>query len=298
MKIAIASLFAASVAARRVEENAYNDAQEYDETSFLKNYEQVFMKCVPNVQVANENGGYDYNAVVYRMCPSGNACNKGKACDSGYGDYVVGLQQYVRQFFDQFDDDQNNNGQQDDGEAYDFGEFGECREINVEANGDDGNQVQYFMGPACTEDGDVRMALFVDEYCRPEYEADVKLEDLIGIEMPYENGGLMDGGDECKAYYCYAANENNEYELNRFCEELYMNSAYKCEQEMEFVSAVNGMNNNGCEVVSEMMPASKGGNGGKIFLIILLVAAVVGVAVYFVMQQRKKKQGTSEGLMM
>lgn len=296
MKLSLAALLAVTVTAapRRLDQN--QEAEEYDETSFLKNYEQVFLKCIPNMKVMDEDGNYDYNAVVYRMCPSGSACDNGKVCSSGHGDYVVGLQEYVRGFFDQFEDEQDDNQQNQEEEAYDFGDFGECREINVEANDDgNGNQVQYFMGPACTSDGDVRMALYTDEYCRPEYEADVKLEDLIGIEMPYENGGLMDD-DECNAYYCNAMNDNGEYELNRFCEELYMNSAYKCESSMEYVSAVNGMNTNGCEAIAEMMPVTKSKNGGKIFLIILLVAAVVGVAVYFVMNQKKK--GTSEGLMM
>jgi len=299
MKIVLASLFAASVSAasRQLDQNANNQAQEYDETSFLLGYEQVFLKCIPGMEVQNQQGEVEYNAVVYRMCPSGQACSsKGKVCSEGYGDYVVGLQQYVKQFFDQFDDDQNNNGQQDDGEAYDFGEYGECREINVENNQDDGEQVQYFMGPACTDSGDVRMALFTDQYCRPAYESDVKLEDLIGIEMPYSSGGLMDD-EECKAYYCAVTNDNGEQELNRFCEELYANSAFKCEEKMEYVSAVNGMNTAGCEIVSELMPASKGGKGGKIFLIIVLIAAVAGAAAFFVMQH-KKKSGASEGLMM
>ena len=294
MKLSLAALLAVTVAAapRRLDQ----EAEEYDETSFLKNYEQVFLKCIPGVKSVNEQGEYDYNTVVYRMCPTGSACNNGKVCTEGAGTYAVGLQEYVRGFFDQFEDEED--GYQDE-DAYDFGELGECREINVEANddGNNGQEVQYFMGPACTEDGDVRMALFKnDEYCRPEYEAEEKLEDLIGIEMPYENGGLMDD-DECSAYYCNAMNDNGEYELNRFCEELYMNSAYKCETDMVYVSAVNGMNTRGCEAIEEMMPASKGGNGGKIFLIILLVAAVVGVAVYFVMSQ-KKKSASSEGLMM
>lgn len=304
MKIAIAALFASAVSARQLDQNNYNQqAEEYDETSFLKNYEQVFLKCVPNQKVMSEDGTYDYNAVVYRMCPTGEACSsKGKVCDSGYGDYVVGLQTYVQQFFDQFDDEQDNYNNQNQNNGYDFGEYGQCRELNIEANDDGNNQnngqeVQYFMGPACTEDGDVRMALFTDQYCRPDYEAEVSLEDLIGVEMPYQNGGLMDD-DECKAYYCWAANDNGEYELNRFCEELYANSAYKCEEKMEYVSAVNGMNTNGCETVSQLMPQSTGGGGAKIFLIILLVAAVVGVAVYFVMQQKKKQSGASEGLMM
>lgn len=296
MKLSLAALLAVTVAARprRLDQN--QQAEEYDETSFLKNYEQVFLKCIPNMKVMNEEGEYDYNTVVYRMCPSGTACDsKGNVCTEGAGTYAVGLQEYVRGFFDQFEDEEDGYQQED---AYDFGELGECREINVEAN-DDGNnngqQVQYFMGPACTDDGDVRMALFTDEYCRPEYEAEVKLEDLIGIEMPYENGGLMDD-DKCSAYYCNAMNDNGEYELNRFCEELYANSAYKCEEDMAYVSAVNGMNTRGCDAISEMMPQSSKGKGGTIFLIILLVAAVVGVAVYFIMSQKKKQ--TSEGLMM
>ena len=295
MKFALATLFAAVASARKLEQNGYNQAQEYDETSFLKNYEQVFLKCIPNMKVMNEQGEADYNAVVYRMCPTGTACENGKVCKEGHGDYVIGLQEYVRNFFDQFDDDQNNNGQVDDQEAYDFGEFGECREINVENDDENGQNVQYFMGPACTDDGDVRMALFTDQYCRPEYESQVSLEDLIGVQMPYQNGGLMDD-DSCKAYYCYALNDNGAYELNQFCEELYMNSAYKCESGMEFVSAVNGMNEYGCETIAELLPKSSG-SGGKVFLIVILVVAVVGVAGYFVMQQ-KKKQGASEGLMM
>jgi hypothetical protein len=296
MKLVIASLFVASAAAsRKLEQNGYDEAQEYDETSFLKNYEQVFLKCVPNTKIMSEDGSYDYNAVAYRMCPTGDACTNGKVCSSGGGDYVVGLQTYVQAFFEQFDAENENDGENGD-DAFDFGEFGECRELNIEAN-DDGNanQVQYYIGPACTEDGDIKMALFTDQYCRPDYESEVSMQDLIGIALPYENGGLMDD-DECKAYYCWAQNENYEYELNDFCEQLYTNSAYMCEEDMEFVSAVNGQNSAGCEIIKEMIPAAKG-SGGAVFLVVILIVAVAGVAGYFVMQ-KKKTSGTSEGLMM
>ena len=157
--------------------------------------------------------------------------------------------------------------------------------------------MQYFVGPACTEEGDVRIALYTDQYCRPDYESfDVTFEDLTGFELPYSDGGLMDD-DECKAYYCFGQNDNGEYELNEFCMDIYENTPVKCEEKMETFSYY-GQDVSGCEYISALMPEEKS-SGAWWFLFALLIAAIAGFGIWYFLNQKKKQSSVnSDGLMM
>jgi len=286
-----------------------NDQQQYDvdEYEFLQNYEQIYVTCDAEMSVMNQEGEYEYGAVVTRFCPTGATCDTDgtKKCEGGYGDYVVGIETYMQQFLEQFErgqeDNQNNNQNNgDDGFEFNFGEFGECRQFEVEQNENDGNQdgydqaqAQYYIGPKC-DGGNIRIALFTDEDCTAE-SYDVSFEDLTGVALPWSTSIIED--DDCKPYYCYGANENGEYEYNEFCTTMYEQANLKCETDMETFSPY-GKSEGGCETIAAMLPVSSSGGNAGVFIIILIVAAVVGFGIWYFLQQKKKTAASQEGLMM
>ncbi|KAL7565804.1 hypothetical protein ACA910_015582 [Epithemia clementina (nom. ined.)] len=275
-----------------------------DDYEFLQSYEQVYVSCNADTQVANADGTTEYGAVVYRLCPSGTACSeKGGVCKSGYGDYVVGMQTYMERFMQQFKRSQEQNGDNANGNDGQFNmeEFGECGQLNVEAaDADDANQVTYFVGPMC-DNGDIRLALFASydgdaNACIPANESkDVSFYDLTGVELPWSTSLMED--DKCKAYYCYGYNDNNEAEYNEFCTALYENAYMKCEANMATYSP-NGQVVTNCEEISAMLPSSRKKGGAGWFIFALLVAAVAGFGVWYFLQQKKKSAVSQEGLMM
>ena len=312
-----------AVLGRRLQDGNQNnqgdDAAEEDEFQFLQNYEQVYMTCDPNKMVYNqEDGNYEVGAVVYRLCPSGTACDDNeRACASGYGDYVVGLQTYMEGFMNQFKREQEEynqyNGGNNQDEEFNMEEFGQCGKFEVQANDDqnnqqefdeNGNELSYFIGPLCTEGGDIRLALFYgpdngedgETACQPDYEtAEGTFYELTGFNLPWSSS-IMDD-QKCKAYYCSAVNDNGEYEINEFCQQLFENSQMKCEEQMEYYSPYGQMVAD-CEEVEAMIPSYGSGNGAGWFVFLLLVACVVGFGVWYFMQQKKKSAVNQEGLMM
>eukprot|EP00339_Tiarina_fusa_P002600 CAMPEP_0117026114 /NCGR_PEP_ID=MMETSP0472-20121206/19220_1 /TAXON_ID=693140 ORGANISM="Tiarina fusus, Strain LIS" /NCGR_SAMPLE_ID=MMETSP0472 /ASSEMBLY_ACC=CAM_ASM_000603 /LENGTH=297 /DNA_ID=CAMNT_0004733011 /DNA_START=101 /DNA_END=994 /DNA_ORIENTATION=+ len=277
-------------AARRVEEG--DDAAEEDEFAYLGNYNLKMVSCKAGETVINaENGDYEYGAAVLRLCPSSSGCDSTEVtgCDSGYGDIVVSLATFVDAYFE----DQRDNMNWDDN--FDGDKYAQCDQYDVEDQGDDGQENQYanyafYIGPACTEEGDdIRLALFEDEVCT--YESAVAFEDISnGWSLPYSSGGLV--STSCSD--CMEINDDGEYQLREMCQNVYEAAASKCETNMEYVSYY-GANEQGCEYISEMLPAKRGGSAGKVFGWIIFVLLIAGVAGY-VMWWRKKKSGASDGL--
>jgi hypothetical protein len=264
-------------AARRVEENG-DDAAEEDEYSYLTQYTLKMIGCKSGETVVDaETGEYEYNAAVFRLCPTETCDDENeRGCGAGYGDFVVGLNTYVDAFFE----DQRDNMNWDD--QFQVDKYAECSEYEVENDGDDANNpyanYQFFIGPTCAEDGlDVKLAVFSDDTCTTESE--VAFEDLSnGWALPYSTGGIV--STECTD--CLAYNDNGEYELREMCQELYESAASKCETEMEYYSYY-GQNVQGCEYITEVMPALTGGGGaGKVFGWLVFICLVGGLAGYIV----------------
>ena len=283
----------------------YEENQE-QEFAYLMGYESVYMTCDGSKVVQPADGGeVEYGAVVMRLCPKDSTCNSGKAkCSEGYGDYVIGIQTYMENFLEQFQRKQENQQQYQNQQAYDgqveidYAQLGDCREFNFEnqnadQDGYDGQeQIQYYTGPIC-EDGDIKIALFTDQYCKTK--STVSFEDLAGIPLPWSDGIMTD--EDCDAYMCYGADENGNYEYNEFCTDVIAAATLKCEEKMETVGPY-GAQNSGCDSISAMLPrgANGGGNAGLI-IIILLIVAVVGAGAWYFMQ-KKKSAASQEGLMM
>jgi hypothetical protein len=274
-------------ASRRLDGNQ----QEEEEYGYLAKYNLKMVSCSPDTTVIDpETGDYEYSAVVFRLCPTESGCDSdtAKGCGAGYGDYVVGMNTFVNAFFE----DQRDNMNWDD--QFKVDEYAECREYEIEADedGDDGNQVQYFIGPTCAESGnDIALAVFEDEGCATKSET--AFETLSnGWTLPYEDGGLI----SVQCLDCIQYNDDGAYELREMCQQLYESTAYKCETNMEYYSYY-GQNTQGCEQTAALMPITKkSGNGGKVFGWIIFMLVVAGLVGY-VMWWRKKKAGGSDGIM-
>lgn len=276
--------------ARRVEDAE----QEEEEFSFLGNYNVKVVGCKRELEqpIMNEEGEYEYSAVLLRLCPSGEGgCDSSisEGCSSGYGDMLVGVSTFVEAYFEDQEDDEDEDGD----DAFEVDKFAKCEEYNPDENADDANQgawenYQFYVGPTCSDDGlDLKLELFTDEYCTQVSETTF---DTIsnGWSLPYSTGGLV--STNCNS--CSEYNDDGEVEIKEMCQKSYENAALKCEEGMESYSYY-GQNIQGCETIAEMFPAAKGGNGGKIFGWIVLAVCVAGLGGY-VMWWRKRKATSIE----
>jgi hypothetical protein len=273
--------------ARKLEENQ----QQEEDYSFLGNYDAKIVGCKKDLEqpIVNEQGEYEYEAVLVRLCPSEAGCDSSVAggCKGGYGEMLVGLSTFVESYFE----DQRDNMQWDD--MFQVDKFAKCEQYNPDENADDNNKgawenYQFFIGPTCSDDGlGVKLALFTDEACTEV--SDISFETVSnGWTLPYGEGGLVP--TTCNS--CTEYNDNGEVELREMCMQSYQSSPYKCEEGMEYYSYF-GKNTEGCELIAASFPVKKSGNGGKVFGWIVLACVVVGLVGY-IAWWRKKKASTSE----
>jgi len=277
--------------ARKLDENA----EEEDENAYLTKYNLKFVGCDSSTQMVDqEDGEVKYGAAMLRLCPSDDSCDSGSVggCKEGYGDFVVSIEDFVDAYFE----DQADNMQWDDG--FEGDKYAKCEEYEPEVEGDDNpwENYQFFVGAACTADGDdIKLGFFSDETCQTE--SSVAFTDVSnGWTLPYSSGGLVSTSCiDCLEY----DQDQGAYELRDMCTELYQDAPMKCETNMEYYSYM-GKQESSCEAIEEMLPkaAKPGGNAGKIFMWIVFVLLIVGVAGY-VMWWRKKKQasGASDGML-
>jgi len=124
---------------------------EMDEESmyFLNNYSIKLLSCIQGEQVVNyENGETESSTVVFRLCPSGSCdADSELGCESGYGDYAVGINTFLDAYMEQQQDNQNYYGNgmisySQYGQEFDAEEYMECKEYNVE-EGQDQQQNNY-----------------------------------------------------------------------------------------------------------------------------------------------------------
>ena len=282
--------------ARRVEEAEQEEEQEEEEFAFLGNYSVKMIGCQQNLEqpIVNEDGEYEYTAVLLRLCPSADGCDSTstEGCKNGYGDMLVGVNTFVEAYMEDVKEQQEEGDEGNGDDAFDMEKFAKCEEYNPDDNADDANQgawenYQFFVGPTCSDDGlNLKLELFTDQYCSQVSEVEFGTISN-GWTLPYSDGGLV--STSCNS--CTQYNDDGEAEIKEICQKSYEDAALKCEENMEYYSYY-GQNTGGCEVIAEMFPKS-GSNGGKIFGWIVLAAVVVGLAGY-VMWWRKKKSATIE----
>jgi len=279
---------------RRVEDA---EEEEEEEFAFLGNYDVKVVGCKRDLAqpIVNEEGDYEYSAVLLRLCPASEGCDSTstEGCSDGYGDMLVGLSTFVEAYMEDMKEQQEDDEDENGDDAWDFDKFGKCEEYNPDENADDANQGQwenyaFYIGPTCSDDGlDIKTELFTDEYCSQVSETSFETISN-GWTLPFATGGLV--STNCNS--CTNYNDDGEAEIKEICQESYENAALKCEEGMEFYSYY-GQNTAGCETIAEMFPMSKGGNGGKIFGWFVLACCVVGLGGY-VMWWRKRKSTTIE----
>lgn len=117
--------------ARRLEDN--QDA----EFTWVANMSLKFQGCYHNTQFNEEADGEDdvmistQRLVRFRLCPSSSCSMESAAgCDSGYGDYVIGMDQYLEAYFEAVQQDQEYACEAE------VAEYGDC-ECDGENQGDD-----------------------------------------------------------------------------------------------------------------------------------------------------------------
>jgi len=200
------------------------------------------------------------------------------------------------------DENPYNDDEQEEEEAFEFADYMECAQADIENDNNnrrlDQNEVEYFMGPYCSDSGGaIYLGLFTDETCSvfaDEYGGKETYYSLSGGKtMPFHATSVID-------YDCISCiepedfnndgNDNqDEDEVIEFCEEIY-SQAGKCENEL-YSSGID-INTNACNYMEGIKIVRKNGvvqqNSSKanktasIFIGIFVVAFVLLAAyVYY-----------------
>lgn len=149
----------------------------------LREYSMKIVGCKADAKIVDDdNGGVQYGAVIFRLCPS-DTCNDSfsDACASGYADFAIGLNTFVYEFLDY----QQQNIQWDD--QFPPDDLSQCTQYNLE----DGAGRSYYVGPTCTDNGlGIKLALYSDSSCFKQ--ASVTFETISnGQSLPFSKGGVV-----------------------------------------------------------------------------------------------------------
>jgi len=130
----------------------YGDGEE-ESLTFLNNYSIKLLSCIQGEQIVNyESGEAEPSTVVFRLCPA-NTCdmNSEMGCDSGFGDYAVGITTFLEAYMESQEDNDNQDGYSNSllaynsyGQEFDASEYLECAQYEAEEEADqDYNYYQY-----------------------------------------------------------------------------------------------------------------------------------------------------------
>jgi len=254
----------------------------YNDISWMADYSIKFDGCHSIVQYAEEGGGGEealsktrrQHLARYKMCKS-NACNtdcKGEyLVDLGifvdaYTEFTMELQEYqceqVRENCNceyANDDEVCESGcyqeagldycveNQDEYEdEFEVQRYIECveMEMNNQQYNQYGQEIRYFIGPACSSDGkSVHLQVYSDETCSTKASNGIyQSNNYYGKPLPYSTESLIqtncisceEKDEDRNNYNNYnnGYNNNNDREIADICEETYEESA-KCEDGMD-----------------------------------------------------------------
>lgn len=250
---------------------AYNNGggEDAKEAYFLADYSLSLVSCLQNEQSLNyESGEIEQSTVIFRLCPK-DTCSSSNStdvpCDSGYGDFAIGINSFAEAYAESVKDNNNNNGMNMYSYGYGYGEFNveeytrECK--LYEGNRDGGANNNYnnygynayaYLGLACTSDGkDIRLASFSDPYCSQE-SSDSFSTLSNGMSLPYSEGGFIPS----TCMNCMTMNDNYEYEISEMCKKTYEDASYRCEENMETYNSYYGRDTRGCNYTSTKVSSS------------------------------------------
>ncbi len=268
--------------ARRLEDGQQNIQQMED---FLSDYSVRMTKCLPDQLLTDDYGTQHKGVVLFRMCPA-SSCSNDKGCNSNYADFAVDVGTFVSAYMEDQQDNMNWDDQQ-----FKVDNFGGCSRYEVEGGGNGDNE--YYMGPACTDDGTgIKLTIFDDQYCFQQSQTSFA-SISNGWTLPYSNGGLASSN-------CLAC-AGNDGALKEMCMDLYDQSPYRCEREWQFghyyYDAVTliyryGQDVTGCTPIQVMQtPMSSISEAvwqDLIVSVLLLLCAAGGFAAYTVWWKNRK----------
>ena len=275
-------IFVSVVAGRpRVLESARGlEEAEENEYAFLSNYQMKMISCTPDGSIGYTGFEMEqFGRVVFRLCPSNGNCSDaaGKSCDAGYGEYVIGINDFVHKYLVQI----REEPQVDD--DFDIEQLPYCHQY---ADSD------YYAGPRCTTDRtNIRMALFTDENCKHLAE-NVIFDDIsAGIALPYYEGRLV--SDSCES--CSSVNDNGEAGVSEMCLVLYEQVPFKCESEMEFHRNDPDYDFFDCRMIELFTSQTKQSgtqSGAGMVIVVIIVVILIGISLVgfalSVMEKEKK----------
>jgi hypothetical protein len=255
---------------------------------------------------------YYYDAVAnynqYRCEALQNTCNCGD--DDGKGDDYDAdkclYDCYVSNGVEDICADGNpyNDDQQQQDEKFDLADYVECQEAKFENKNNRNRrldqQVQYYMGPYCSEQGgSIFLGLFSDNTCTTFADSNGGATTYStlsgGTALPYAQQSII-------TLDCISCKEPQEYnedgndaedddQVIEFCEEIY-STAGKCETGLQATGVVSSANENACNYIAGIkvvrkdgiitQVGSKANKTASIFIGIFVVAFVLLAAyVYY-----------------
>lgn len=131
----------------------------------------------------------------------------------------------------------------DDGIEFELDQYVQCGQFQANRRRLDGNEVEYFIGPYCSDQGGkIYLGMFTDDSCSQfadDYAGVVTYKDFTGESLPYSSESIV--GMECMPCAPLAEieeddananqNQNDDIEIKEVCEQLYQ-TAGKCEQNL------------------------------------------------------------------
>ena len=259
-----------------------------DDYSFLTYYSLKMISCSGGA-IGSSQSPTEYGILLFRLCPSSGECSDDSGnvgCDAGYGDYVVGINTFVKAYLEHKGDEMQLSD-----DNFQIEDLAECRQYYADKDSDYADNV-YYVGPTCTTDGTgIRMALFSDNVCK-RLEETVTFEDIsAGIALPYSDGGLVSPSCEsCSS----STNEdsNGDTAVNEMCMGLYQLAIYSCEALMAMTASPNSRGDT-CDSTNSFLPKSTKSQVGKVLGWSFFVIAALGLAAFTVTAMKNKKKNMS-----
>lgn len=218
----------------------------------------------------------EYNCEYIRENCDCQYANDDEACE--YQCYVTAGLDYCIENQDEYE------------EEFEVQRYLECAEMEMNNNNNNnynnGQQVQYFIGPKCSSNGkSVHLGVFTDETCStPASSGIYESNNYYGKSLPYSSESLVESNCiECEEQDRDNNNgDNNNYNYNRevaeICAQTYEASA-KCEQGM----GVSYPKTADCDYIlnTSVKQASGGGGGGAAVAFAWIFAvSTVGLGAY------------------
>eukprot|EP00934_Nitzschia_sp_Nitz4_P003550 Nitzschia sp. Nitz4//scaffold397_size11424//4392//5576//NITZ4_009040-RA/size11424-processed-gene-0.1-mRNA-1//1//CDS//3329550281//3540//frame0 len=194
------------------------------------------------------------------------------------------------------------NDDEEEEEKFELRDYVECKELEIENDErrlEEEEEVQYFVGPYCAEQGgQIYLGLFTDDTCTAFAGSNggaAAYAQLTGSSLPYSKQSVISMDCiSCKEPEDYNQDGNDAQDGDQvveMCEQIYQ-TAGKCEKSLEATGYIYEANNNACNYISGIKVArtdgslqsvgSKTSKTASVFIGFFVVASVLLVAyVYY-----------------